>query len=72
MQWYIYMYDSAATPPVQYYGITLDLMDKFLPKEVELAVQPILEFLLGVYKKCLDTSPLEKPAKKLATSSAIV
>ncbi|CAL8471694.1 g11236 [Coccomyxa elongata] len=52
-EWYIYKYDSCANPPVQYYGIALHLMDKIKPDNVQKAVKPMLECLLGVYKDCL-------------------
>lgn len=51
-EWYIYKYDSCANPPLLYYVITLDLMDKFKPDDVQKAVKPVLECLLGVYKEC--------------------
>ena len=63
-RWYFYKYDKQSSPPVQYYLVTLLLENKFGTGEVEKAVQPVLESLLGVYKMCLESSPLERPPKR--------
>ncbi|BDA42126.1 hypothetical protein COCOBI_03-0110 [Coccomyxa sp. Obi] len=63
--WFVYMYDSSSATPVQYYPLVLVLANQYKPEDVEKAVLPILEGLVGVYKKCLETSPFEPPAKRL-------
>lgn len=58
-------YDAQAKPtPVQYYLTEMNLNNKDEPEEVEEAVRPILECLLGLYKKCLETLPVELDSKK--------
>ena len=44
-----------------FYSRMLVLDNNFEPEQVEKAVQPIMELLLYVYKKCLESSPLERP-----------
>ncbi|BDA46280.1 hypothetical protein COCOBI_08-3720 [Coccomyxa sp. Obi] len=48
MAWRVYMYDISNDHPVQLYTMMLDLNKKYKPEEVQKAVQPILEGLVGV------------------------
>lgn len=59
--WLVYIYDNKDSTPVQFYSRMLVLDNNFEPEQVEKAVQPIMELLLYVYKKCLESSPLERP-----------